>query len=175
MSDAKKYILFVAQEASFCSRSLLLPYDAIMQCKERVADLNVLRQHAKKNVKFGHMGEKYIVDQLLIQNITWSDRCGTPDIEPFTTIVQQLVTYADWGAEHVSRDYDEEWTKEMICNVASGGFNHIVNYCNFRQRTQYKKKQIDIVEGFLVLQTDNKRPITMPEVDNEEEMYETYY
>lgn len=173
MASAKKYILFCAQEASFQTRSALLPYDAIMKCPERVADLRILREHAKKNVKFGHMGDKYIVDQLLIQNLTRKGNLGFHDEMPFTRIVHELTSIIEEG--HVFHRYDSEWIKEIIHRPASKSFNHIVNYCDFCHKTQHKAKPIDIVKGFLVLETDDHQPITMPDIDTVDEMYETYY
>lgn len=196
MNKPTKYILYCAQEANFQTRSMLIPYDLIMKCEHRVKDLEVLRAHSKKNVTFNHQGQKYVVDQLLVENITWEGNCGNADKTPFTKIVGHFTNYADgmnWddgfdGEEPVclvSKSGDEEWVKNTIGlrpgtpsgilgPVASSGFNHVTNYCDFRNKTEHEGKPIDIVEGFLVLQSNNGK-LKMPPVDTVAEMYQTYY
>lgn len=174
-SEPKKYILYCAQEANFQTRSMLIPYDLIMKCPERVKHLDILREHAMKNVEFEHRGEKYTVDQLLIENIIWEGGFGRHEKSPYSNITNDFTDYADWGTEHgVSKLYDKEWTKEVICGVASEGFNNVTNYCKFRNKPSYRGKPINIVEGFLVLEASNGK-VEIPSVDTVEEMYEKYY
>ena len=157
MTERTKYILFCAQDANFQTRSMLVPYDLIMKCESRVKNLQVLRDHAKHDVKFNH---NYVVDQLLIQNYIWSGNIGTQDETPFTQIVNELTNYADGLDEDCyCYLYDKEWYDKTICHVASRGFDHVRNYCEFRNKTSYKDKPIEIVEGFLVLES-NTRQIT---------------
>ena len=172
MSDPTKYILYCAQEANFQTRSMLIPYDLIMKCPERVKDLQTLRENALHNVPFEHNGKNYIVDQLLIQSINWNSNMGTYDESPFRHITSDLTSYADGMDEDCfCQSHDKDWANYVICDVASNGFNHVVNYCNFRKKCTYP---IEIVEGFLVLESDNGK-LRMSSVDTVEEMFAKYY
>lgn len=166
-----KYILYCAQEANFQTRSMLIPYDLIMKCPERVKHLQILRDNALRNVPFNYKDKEYVVDQLLIQNITWNENCGSYDETPYKQIVSELTCYGD---EMYFNSYDEEWSNNIICYVASEGFNHVTNYCNFRNKSEYKGSPIEIVEGFLILQSHDGI-LNMPSVETVEEMFAKYY
>jgi len=170
MEEPKKYILFCAQEANFQTRSMLIPYDLIMKCEPRKHDLEILRDNSKKNISFEHLGQVYIVDQLLIQNITWEGNIGYHDVTPYSRIINEFIAYADGTiGENGSffEPYDQEWVEEIIPHIASIGFNHIINYCNFRDQKEVilqsssTGKAIEIVEGFLVLESDNGKLRTL--------------
>lgn len=170
-----KYILYCAQEANFQTRSMLIPYDLIMKCPQRVKDLELLREYCQRNIPFTHKDQTYVVDQLLIQNITWNANVGTPDETPFMCIIGNFTGYADPPNDNIIfREYDAGWSQHIIRNVASNGFNHIANYCKFRDKKEYKDQPIDIVEGFLVLQSDNGK-LNIPGMDTVKEMFTKYY
>lgn len=171
----EKYILYCAQDANFCTRSMLISYDLIMKCEERVKDLEVLRANALRDVPFEHRGQKYVVDQLLVQNITWTGNHGRPDDNAFIEITTDFTHYADGiDEDEICKEYDRVWANDIICGVASSGFNNVTNYCNFRNKNRYKRKSIEIIEGFLVLESNNGKTSCMPSVDTVEEMYEKY-
>jgi hypothetical protein len=170
MSCPKKYILYCAQDANFQTRSMLIPYDDIMECENRVKDLEILRFHAVKNATFKHRGNTYVVDQLLIENLVPSSFGLTAEITPYTSITNNFTRCAMRMCEPIP----EKWFKGIITEVASKGFNNVTNYCNFRNRTTYKNKPIEIVEGFLVLQFQDGE-FDMPNVDTEQEMFDVYY
>jgi predicted SprT family Zn-dependent metalloprotease len=174
MGEPKKYILYCGQEANFQTRSMLIPYDLIMKCEQRSNDIKILRENAEHNIQFEHKGTTYVVVQLIIQYITFNNGIGTHDQMPFTRITNELTHYADWGSEQLLHLYDKEWLDATIYNVSSKGFNHIVNYCKTRNKKTYKGKSIEIVEGFLVLESTNGK-VLKPSVDTVEEMYEKYY
>jgi hypothetical protein len=114
-----------------------------MKCDQRVKDLEILRTNSLKSFKFEHRRETYIVDQLLVQNITWENNMGKLDHTPFTKIVHEFTEYADrLYDDRIFKLYDEEWSKKIITNIASKRFNHMLNYCNFRNRNKYKGKDI---------------------------------
>lgn len=175
MNIPTKYILYCAQQANFQTRSMLIPYDLIMKCLERVKDLQVLRENTLHNVSFDHNGKKYVVDQLLIENITWNGNLGTYDETIFRNIISDLTGYANLiDDDCYFKEYDIGWSGHIISGIASKGFNHVVNYCNFRNKTEYKGTPIEIVEGFLVLEKNNNK-LRMPSVDTVEEMFDKYY
>ena len=183
---AVKYILFCIQESNFQTRSMLIPYDKIMLCEERVKDLEILRSHAEKNVEFDlNDGKEYIVDNLLKQNYTCTERCGTQDHHPYTEIINDFTYYAEGYHDdidfdgkrviHYTKSYDSVWVDGVICHIASSGFNHVKNFCKFRNYKVFKKKSIEIVEGFLVLESRNNNLAFPPSVDTVDEMYQKYY
>jgi hypothetical protein len=129
-----------------------------MNCEQRKLDLQTLRDNAEYNVVFEHKGEEYMVDQLITQNIIWEEGSGVAEETSCSQFIDKLTWYADMGSGIEKQD--KEWMKYTIRDVASDGFKHIINYCNFRHRTSYKNKPIEIVEGFLVLENNiNYQPI----------------
>ena len=173
--EPKKYILYCAQVANFQTRSMLIPHDLIMKCPKRVKNINTLREHSKRNVKFEHKGRGYIVDQLLIDNIIWEKGQGRHEPSKYLEILEDFTNYAECVPdEGLLQLYDKQWIGEIICGVASDGFNNVMNYCNFRNKSSYHGRPINIVEGFLVLESNNGK-ISMPPVDTVREMYEKYY
>jgi len=158
-----KYILYCGQEGNFGTRSMLIPYDQYIKNPEREKNLEILRNYAKKNVKI----DDHIVDHLLILNYKFEGNRGTQVQTPYSDIVNKLTSYADM------RDYEErwvftlsdfEWINEAIPGIASSGFNHVLNYCNYKKNTDY-----DIVEGFLVLVSRDDK-IQTPMSDTADEM-----
>lgn len=164
MTEANKYILYCAQECNFQTRSMLIPYDKIMQCPGRVKDLETLRQFSMKNISFKRGEKEYIVDQLLLENITTHNGGGIIETTPFTNIINDFTLYADGNHQDVDENDnptyvtyepgDEIWSEHVICHITKG-FDHIKNYCEFRNRKEYQDKPIEITEGFLVLETEN--------------------
>lgn len=170
-----KYILFCAQSANFQTRSILIPYNLFIQCETRAKDLECLRQKSEHNILLIRNNKTYNVDNLLYRHIIWDDRIGKAEKNDINKIISELTIYS----EGMNKDcyihlYDKEWYDKSICHVAAKGFNHLNNYCNFRNKTQYKNKNIDIVEGFLVLETNNGK-LEYSEIDTIEELYEQYY
>jgi hypothetical protein len=177
MNTPTKYIWFCGQEANFRTRTMLIPYDLIMQCPERVKDLQVLRDHSLKNVsfKYKYKTKEYIVDQLLILNITWKGNMGKYDKTPFTEIINDFIRYADGMDEDcLCKEYDKVWANDVICNVKTKGFYHINTYCNFRNQTEYKGKPIEIVEGFLAIESTDVS-IRISGINTVEELNKLYF
>ncbi len=170
-----KYILFCAQDANFQTRSMLIPYDKFRECRQRWDQWIQLTTSSITQAPFTVRGKKYIVDKLLIQNITWDEGNGSFDKTPLTDIIHQLRCYADgFNDGYVFESEDELWLSHALGNVASRGFNHIGNYCNFRNTTEYDGVPIEIVDGLLVLESNNG-VINLPDVHTVSEMYQKYY
>lgn len=171
MANSTAYILYCGQEANFQTRSMLIPYDLIIQDPKWVSNLQILRDHSLKNVNFPHRGKTYTVDQLLIKNYIWKGNFGLVEATPFREITGQLTSYACWS-HHENCYFDGEdaiWADHIIKEVASEGFNNITNYCKYRIDPEY-----NIVEGFLVLEARDG-VLEMPMVDTVKEMMDTYY
>lgn len=154
-----KYILFCAQEANFQTRSMLIPYDLIMECEERRKDLEILRNNATKDAKLNFRGKSIVIDQLLVQKIVWDSGWGRAEKTDWNKIARELRQYADGimteeNETYFFQSYDSMWYPHAICNIVSKGFNHAVNYHSFRSRTMYRGKPIEIVEGFLILESN---------------------
>ena len=162
MRTAKKYILYCSQSPSINlgrvqdhgakppTRSMLIPYNLIIKCKERNKDLEILRANSMKNVVLETLGVKCVVDQLLVHNMATNGRSE----DTFSQIICDLTDYAD-GLDDgsIRKQYDSVWANNVICGVASSGPSDVINYCDFRKTTGYNGHSVDIVEGFLVLES----------------------
>lgn len=172
-----KYILYCAQEANFQTRSMLIPYELLPE--NRLADLSILKKHSKPHT-FTFDGKDYHVDNLLIQNIIWerdgngNRSHGYQEITEYLKIINEFTRYADGMDEDCYLDLnDKNWCDSAILNLC-GGFNNIKNYCQLRSMTSYEDKPIEIIDGFLVLETDDGK-LNLPSVDTVEEMFQKYY
>lgn len=170
-----KYILFCAQDCNFQTRSMLIPYDKIMQCDKRAQHIQILRDHSQHNVTFEQGSKKYVIDNLLIQNFTWNNGHGVGDFQPFSKIVHDFSEYA-YGIDEgcLFEECDSSWVRDKIINVVAG-FNHVANYCNFRNVTNYRGMDIDICEGFLVLESTNGEIRDLPDFETLDEFLEDYF
>ena len=155
MDDYTKYILFLAQEANFQTRSLLISYEEFM--KVRKDDYDILKQAVTKVNDIN----------LIIQNYKWQDNCGTQEIHTHTKIVNQLMRYADGMDEDCYLEMkDKLWYDQSKGNFCKG-FNHVKNYKEWVNKP-------NIVDSFLVLTTDDGK-LNIPTVDTVEELLQKYY
>ena len=103
-----------------------------------------------------HKNKEYIVDQLLIKNYIGKGNISKPEKTPITKIIADFMCYADPPAQNCLMECDDlVWKDGIVREVASKGFNHLANCCNFRSKTTWRGQSINIVEGFLVLETTN--------------------
>lgn len=181
--EPTKYILYCSQNGNFQTRSMLIPYDKIMNCQEGRNYIETLQKHSAKNIDFRYGDETYNIDNLLIINFTWKGNSGSMDQTDFSYITGCFDGYAcgdnsKWfGGEEIYCYYnecDKCWASFIIPNIASSGFNHVANYCNFRNCKEYKKERIEIVDGFLVLESNNGK-INKASVETVAEMFQKYY
>lgn len=178
MSD--NYILFVCQLGNFQSRSILVPYDKFLNVPERLNDYNILKEKSNKNVKIAIKEQEYIIDNLLIQNYTKQgnlliqDQDQDQDQMRIKRICSDMQGYADGlDDDCYYHMYDKEWYDDSITNICRG-FNDIKNYIFCRSLKTINEKKINIVDGFLVLETINGK-INYPIFDTSEEMLLTLY
>lgn len=169
MGEATKYILYCGQQANFQTRSMLIPFDLIMRCEQRVKDLQVLRENCLKNIPLNHLGKDYIIDQLLFHNFTFDGNIRKLDTTPYSLITGILSWYADNNDEDCYSDLaDKEWYDASITGIASG-FNHLANYSALRCLKEYNGEPIEIVEGFLVLET-RRGQLSLSSIETVEEL-----
>ena len=154
-----EYILFVIQDANFCPKSLLIPYQGFLE--KRKEDHDLLIKYAQKNVSFSEKGT-IVVPNLLINNIVWTGNSGTSEKTPYLPIINNLLTIAEWGPEEF------EGFERCIFPREVNGFNPLLIF------QQLMKKYPSIVESFLVLETDNRKSRYVP-YDTVEEMYDDLY
>jgi len=147
--------------------------------------LEILIENAINKVTFEHKGNTYCVDNLLTLNFMGNNKMLMQEVTQCSQIINDLLDHtinspydpSDLvGIASIPVDNGDqyEWLQHIIINVASDGFNHVVNYCNFRNKISYQGKPIEIVLGFLVLESHNGN-IRMPTVDTEKELFEKYY
>lgn len=165
------YILFIGQESNFQSRSMLIPACEFMKVR---GDDYLLLKTSSVAKTFTIDGVEYIVNNLLLQNVTWQGNSGTHDNHPFTKICSQLVNYANGMDEEYYCDLkDKKWYDLAITNFCNG-FNHIKNHTLWKTKTMYKNKPINIVDSFLYLTMDDYK-LSLPICDTVEEMLHMYY
>jgi len=156
-----KYILFVGQEANFCSRVILIPYEEFLKVRNK--DYELMKKHSQKSV----MIDGVLVDNLLEQKIIMDGNVGSLEKREYTEICEKLNHYADWGSEYASNE-DKLWLSKSKYPKNSN-FNHVLTYSGiikkYRKNTKY-----NIVDSFLYLELDNVSPY-----DTVEEMYEEMY
>ena len=165
-----KYILYCAQVANFQTRSMLVPYDKYLQCSDLVNDFDVLRS-ASKSCTFKIADKDYYVDNLIVCNLVTDGNLRFRDGKTnYSEIVHNLTDYAHGMDEDCyCRMSDQDWYSEAITNLC-GNFNHVKNYCMLRSLTSYENKPIEIVEGFLVLESINGK-LKYPTYDTVSEMF----
>lgn len=172
MQTPTKFILFCGQEANFQTRSMLIPYDLAQQSPEFVADLKLLREASQNNVAFNIRGQKWEVDQLLNIVLEPHEYGYAYQRSAVSAIIHKLMYCADSG--ECRNESQAIWADEMLCGVASNGFNHVTNYCSFRKKTTYKDRPIEIVEGFLALEL-REGEYEIPRFDTVQEMLDELY
>ena len=136
------YILYVAKEANFASRIMLIPSEEYI--KARNIDYQLLKENAK---------EHNDVNNVIIQKYKKvNNKIYNQVVEPFTSICNRLTMYAD-GTEYID-DKDEEWYNKAIV-IPSMGFNHINNYRKILKMKEYNGVKINIIDSFLVLEEES--------------------
>lgn len=157
-----EYILFIFQEANFQSRSILVPKELFLKVRED--DYNMLKKHSIKNVAI--KGDT--IDNLLIQDYWRDGNCCHQRMQPFTRICGELAGYADRMEDRYYDLSDCEWVDNSITNIC-GGFNHVKNYVSARHIEEIEGKRVNIVEGFLVLKSQEGK-LNMSPFDTVDEM-----
>jgi len=146
------YILFVAQECNFQTRSILIPANEFL--KVRQEDYDLLKKYVT-SYTFIIDEKEYRVDNLLLQNIKWEGRYGHHEGHPYSQLCSTLMWYADSADFGQYNDLkDIKWADNTICNLCRG-FSHIKNYDQLRNMTEYDGKKINIIDSFLVLELRN--------------------
>lgn len=165
-----EYILYLAQQANFQTRSILIPAADFLAV--RSDDYHILKNNSVKNYKFNIDGREYLVDNLLLDNIIWDGNMGRHEKAVYTEICADLKQYAD-GMEddQYIRLEDKAWYDNSKINLCKG-FNHIKNFVACKKKLE--NQGIKIIDAFLVLETDHGK-YQIPDVDTVEEMFEKYY
>lgn len=152
---------------------MLIPYESFI--KVRKEDYELLKKHSINYKE---------IENVLIQNYTWQNNTGKQTKHPYTYLCGILTSYADGGSSWYNEELnieeqsyydlkDKEWFDLAICNLTRG-FDHFKNYNKLKNLTEYNKIPINIIEGFLVIES-NHNQINMPQFDTVEEMLRTCY
>lgn len=135
------YILFIAQQANFQSRSMLIPVNAFLSVEKRKRDYEILLEHSLKDVVVRFKNEDYIIKNLLLQDYVSEGNRRSQIVRDYTRICNELKDYADGMDEDCLEDKD--WYDNAIMNICKG-FNHIKNY----KECLEKVDGINIVDSF---------------------------
>jgi hypothetical protein len=148
-----RYVLWCAQESNFQTRTLLLPID--MLDSKRKQQLEDMKQFRDKN-------------NVIIIDHTWTFEydeqgkklggCGTVSDKDkdLSRLCSDFMYYADRQSYHDGylESEDLEWLPFSF-NQVCGGFNHVKNYQQLLTMTEWKGKPVNIVDSYLVLESEN--------------------
>ena len=147
--------LFILECRSREPRSMLCPVNEFLSARRD--DYEVLKKHSEKDVTCAEVdgvwkntGDTlYRIDNILYK--TYDD--GQLVREEHTDFCCNLMDYADglYGYYHDMKD--KTWYDQSICHI-SKDFDVIKAYINCREMKQIKSQAINIVEGWLILETD---------------------
>ena len=154
----KQYILFVAQEANFRSRSMLMPADAFMAA--RGEEWKAMLASSESAVLQG-----IPVHNLLWIDVVWEGNMGTPMKTPWLQFGYMLMHYADCWDRGDWWPQDCPWLEEAIFEL-DAGFNHVKHYA----AVLADQHQYEIVDSCLILQRDQGQGYKPPLVDTKEEL-----
>ena len=164
----KPQILFVVQEANFCSRILIVPAEPFLKLHQ--SEIDILKQHSTKNVPFQlDEGKEVVVANLLVQNIIREKRTGRYEEHPWTSAFSVILNYIhEYGWGHHSPKKEKDWTSEIIM-PSSKSFNHVSSY-----QEMLLKKKYNIVDSFLVLESE-EGVLNDPPFEDADEMMLKYF
>ena len=166
LMENNNYILFIIQDANFQSRSMLVPEKEFLEIRKE--DFETLKKYSK-TVTLSDGSNEYQIDNLLVQNFTRKGNFGKPENHEYSYFYFCLQGYADGldeGCYYGKKDH--EWYDKAIINFCEG-FNHIKNYCQAKTFKTIDNKPINIVESFLLLESENGK-IKQPMFDTVKEM-----
>ncbi len=169
------YILFVIQPANFQSRIMFVPIDEYLSVIRRKNDYDLLKQHSLKNHKISINDTDYIIDNLLIINLVDGPMNGKMyEKTEYSDICSKLESYADGMDDDCYFDMDDKIWYDKSKILHNTGFNHIKNYAKYKNITKLKKKSVNIIDSFLVLEATDGIIACSP-YDTYEEMLDDYY
>jgi hypothetical protein len=146
-----EYILFLAQEANFQTRSILIPKKEFLSNPFWKKRYNTLKNHSQSAlIKYDNQDD-VLVDNLLFQEWTKNTIGLNQKKHPYTSICNDLIYYAhDYMEGYLKHKDDLEWFDKSITDFVRG-FDHVQNYNHFKNKKIIQGKQVQIVESFLVL------------------------
>ena len=123
------YILFLAQEANFQTRSILIPAEKFLAVESRKKEYEALQNDCLKNVKFTRPDGKIIrVNNLVTMNIIWDGGIGTCEKNEHSEFLHHIIQYADMVLDNCYfRKEDKDWYDSCIFPCCKG-VDHVENY-----------------------------------------------
>ena len=163
------YILFVAQEGNFQTRSMLIPAEEFLSVRKNDYDL-------LKNKKIRITNGTDVVDNVVLENyVTCSENSRVQEENECNRIVTDLKMYCEWGLEHGYSDtMDKEWYDGAIMNLCDG-FDNIANYTESMTIKNINGMDINIIDSFLVLETIDGKISHQSKYRTVEEMMQDVY
>lgn len=150
------YILFVIQPGCFQSRIMFVPANEYFSVTERKNEYDLLKKHSLKNYKISIDDTEYVIDNLLIHNLVDGPMNGKIyEKTEYTEICSKLESYADGMDDGCYFDINDKIWYNKAKILHNTGFNHIKNYAKYKNITKLKKKSVNIVDSFLVLDAIN--------------------
>lgn len=106
------YILFVAEDSIYGSRTILIPKDEFLQTRKN--DYEIMKKCSLRNNIFTVKDNKYIVENFLERK--WNNTIGMLDKKEYTPICEKLYYYIDEWQTCIDPK-DEKWYRNSIINL----------------------------------------------------------
>lgn len=159
----EKFLLFVIQEANFCSRVLVVPYEAYVAVRE--ADYKTLKAHATKLER-----NDVTVENYLVQNVVRQDDHFVTENHPWTSAVSAILCRHAMGEG--PNDTDAEWSNDAVI-LPSSSFDHFATYRKMMAHLR-TLDSVTIVDSFLVVEARDGH-VREPSCKDVKEMYAKFY
>lgn len=137
-----EYILFVAKEANFQSRTMLIPVELLTKVrKDQFESLKTFSERMSENTY------KFIIEYQKKSKFIFSQVN-----HPMLQFVNFMSSYAYGMDDDCYFGLDDKiWYDKSFINLC-GGFDHQQNFERLMNLTEYKNISIKIIEGFLILE-----------------------
>ena len=151
------HLLFCAEEANFQTRSMLVPAGPFLATSRGRWMVETLRRHGTRDPDHGGHVVHFDVHYMGLGEEK-RERTETPDERDLQQVVHAVIVYADaklhlddkgYGVLHAE---DEAWVPGIKCDPVSKGFDHRANFARGLRLRHFKRKPVNIIEGFLCLE-----------------------
>ncbi len=157
-----EYILFLAQEANFQTRSILIPKKEFLDDPYWKQKFDMLKRNSKKVLIEYDDQEDVMIENALFQKYVKSTLSGSNNVLPieaqgcykkfvheYTKTCNDLMYYAHDFIGFM-REEDKKWFDKSFCEFATG-FDHIQNYKYWSKINKIEGNDINITDAFLLL------------------------
>ncbi len=138
------YILFVAEDSIYGSRTILIPKDEFLETRK--SEYEIMKRCSVRNNIFTVKDKKYIVENFLEKN--WNNTSGSLRKKEYTLICEKLYYYIDEYQIAIDPK-DAKWYRNSIINL----------YTDYDPFTAYVRilniREYNIINSFIYMDLGN--------------------